>query len=75
MSRALSAEVRRAIKRLRKMGLRVHVEYDRDLKDLREYALIFIDINSLCDLVARKIDYPLKRVYIEENWMVVKVWK
>jgi len=66
--------VERAKKEFAKMGLRVHILTDYDPKTFEHYALIFIDINSMKNVILKKIRHPLKKAYIEENWLVVKVW-
>lgn len=75
MSKDITREVEKSLKRLRRMGLRVHVEYDRDMKEMMEYAFIFIELDSLLRYIARRIEYPNKKVYVEEGWVVIKLWR
>lgn len=54
---------------MRAMGLKVHVEGGEN------EAYIFVDMNSIADLVSRQIQIPNKKVYLMEGYMVIKVWR
>jgi len=75
MSSGITKEVERTLNELRKMGLKVHIEYDRDMKEMMEYAFIFIELDSLLKYISRRIRYPLKKIYVESGWVVIKLWK
>jgi hypothetical protein len=38
-------------------------------------AYLFIDLNSVLKLIEKNITYPNKRVYFEEEQIVIEVWK
>ena len=62
--------VAKSLRRLKAMGLRVHVLAEGDNE-----AYIFVDINSLVKLISKEITYPNKKVYIEDNFIVINVWR
>ena len=62
--------VAKSLRRLKAMGLRVHV-----LTEGNNEAYIFVDINSLVKLISKEITYPNKKVYVEDNFIVINVWR
>jgi len=62
--------VAKSLRRLKAMGLRVHV-----LPDGEHEAYIFVDINSLVKIIDKQITYPNKKVYVEDNFIVINVWR
>jgi len=62
--------VAKSLRRLKAMGLKVHVLPEGDNE-----AYIFVDINSLVKLISKEITYPNKKVYIEDNFIVINVWR
>lgn len=63
-------QVEKAINRLRAMGLKASI-YQEDEKN----AYIFIELNSILKLIDKQIKYPCHRTYLEDNYVVIKVWK
>jgi len=70
MQIAYHPQVEKALERLRAMGLRVHVMPEGD-----NMAFIFIDFNSVLALIERQIKFPNRKVYFEEPFIVIKVWR
>jgi len=70
MSIAVHAEVEKALRRLRNMGLRVSLTPVSD-----DVALIFITLQSVLNLIRKQIKYPNVEVRYEEPFIVIKVWK
>jgi len=62
--------VEKSLNRLRAMGLKVHIESPSN-----DEAYIVIDIKSVLDLIYRKITFPNKEVFMEGNYMVVRIWR
>lgn len=52
------------------MGLKVYIDAPNNNE-----AYIVIDINSVLKLIENKITFPNKRVYLEKNYMIVKIWR
>ena len=70
MTIAVHAEVEKALRRLRNMGLKV------SLTPVGENtALIFITLQSVLNLIKKQIKYPNVEVRYEEPFIVIKVWK
>ena len=63
-------QVEKAIRRLRNMGLKVNVLQGGD----RE-VYIFVDLNSVAKLIEKQIMFPNKKVTIEDNYIVIFMWK
>ena len=63
-------QVEKAIRRLKNMGLRVQVLQGGD----RE-VYIFIDLDSIAKLIEKQIMFPNRKVSIEDNYIVVYLWK
>jgi hypothetical protein len=64
------AVVQASLRRLKSMGLKVHVFEESPYR-----AYLFIDLNSVLKLIEKNITYPNKRVYFEEGQIVIEVWK
>jgi hypothetical protein len=65
-----NASVEKALANLRAMGLQVDC-----LPENEDEVMIFINLESLCKLVSRRIPYPQKKVYVELPFMVVHLWR
>jgi hypothetical protein len=63
----LSAQLRRAIQELEKMGVRVHVEGMGDI------GFVFIDVKSIGEAVIRRVHMGCKQVIVEGNYLIIKV--
>ena len=63
-------QVEKAIRRLKNMGLKVNV-----LEGGSKEVYIFIDLNSVAKLIEKQIMFPNKKVTIEDNYIVVYLWK
>jgi len=63
-------QVEKALRRLKNMGLKVRVYQAGD----RE-VYIFIDLNSICQLIDRQIKFPNRKVAIEGDYIVVYLWR
>jgi len=64
------ARVQKALGELREMGLRVHL-----VPDTPKDGFIMIELNSIAEILQKKIKYPRKRVSIEEGYLVIYVWR
>jgi ABC-type lipoprotein release transport system permease subunit len=62
--------VQKSIRRLRAMGLKVHI-----LPKDSDEAYIFISLESLADLIEKQITYQNKEVKIENPYLVIRVWR
>lgn len=62
--------VEKSLDRLKAMGLKVYIDAPNNNE-----AYIVIDINSVLKLIENKITFPNKRVYLEKNYMIVKIWR
>jgi hypothetical protein len=67
---AKNSQVEKALDRLRAMGLKVDVLPEGD-----NLALIFIQLNSVLNLISKQMKYPNKKVYFEHPFIVIKVWR
>jgi hypothetical protein len=67
---AKHAQVEKALERLRAMGLKVEVLPEGD-----NMAFIFIQLDSVLNLISRQMKYPNKNVYFEKPFIVIKVWR
>jgi hypothetical protein len=63
----LSAQLRRAIQELEKMGVRVHVE------GMGDTGFIFIDVKSIGEAVIRRVHAGCKQVLVEGNYLIIRV--
>jgi len=63
----LSAQLRRAIQELEKMGVRVHVEGMGDI------GFVFIDVKSIGEAVIKRVHMGCKQVIVEGNYLIIKV--
>jgi hypothetical protein len=63
----LSTQLRRAIQELEKMGVRVHVE------TVSETGFVFIDVKSIGEAVVRRVHVGCKQVFVEGNYLIIKV--
>jgi len=70
MSLQYNSKVEKALFNLRSMGLKVHLQPEGT-----EQVYIFITLESLMNLIKRRIPYPQKRVYIEEPFLVIYLWR
>ena len=76
MSVLKDVRVEKGIRRLRAMGLKVHLH----LKNENE-GYIFIDVDSVIQYIIRQIDkslkYPKRRIYYDKdlNVVAIHVWK
>jgi hypothetical protein len=67
---ARNAQVEKALDRLRAMGLKVDVLPEGD-----NLAFIFIQLDSVLNLISRQMKYPNKKVYFENPFIIIKVWR
>jgi hypothetical protein len=67
---AKHSQVEKALDRLRAMGLKVEVLPEGD-----NVAFIFIQLDSVLNLISRQMKYPNKKVYFEKPFIVIKVWR
>ena len=67
---AKHSQVEKALERLRAMGLKVEVLPDGD-----NVAFIFIQLDSVLNLISRQMKYPNKKVYFEKPFIIIKVWR
>ena len=63
----LNAQLRRAIQELEKMGVRVHIE------GWGETGFIFIDVKSIGEAVIKRVHAGCKQVFVEGNYLIIKV--
>ena len=63
----LDKRVEKSIDRLKAMGLKCHIEVVG-----KDEAYIVIDMDSLMNMIYRKITYPNKKIYIEGKYMIIK---
>jgi hypothetical protein len=63
----LNAQLRKAIHELEKMGVRVHVEGMGDI------GFVFIDVKSIGEAVINRVRMGCKQVFIEGNYLIIKV--
>ena len=63
-------QVEKAIRRLKNMGLKVQV-----LEGGNREVYIFIDLNSVAKLIEKQIIFSNRKVTIEDNYIVVYLWK
>jgi ABC-type lipoprotein release transport system permease subunit len=62
--------VQKSIRRLRAMGLKVHI-----LPKDSDEAYIFISLESLADLIEKQITFQNREVKIENPYLVIRVWR
>ena len=62
--------IEKSIRRLRAMGLNVNI-----LPEGRNEAFIFITLDSILKLIGSKIKWVNKKLYIEDNFLVIRVWR
>jgi hypothetical protein len=67
---AKHSQVEKALERLRAMGLKVEVLPEGD-----NMAFIFIQLDSVLNLISRQMKYPNKKVYFENPFIIIKVWR
>jgi len=67
---ANNPSVEKSIRRLRQMGLKVHVLPEGDNE-----AFIFVTLDSIVKLIDSKITYRNKKTYIEDNFLVINIWR
>jgi hypothetical protein len=67
---ARNSQVEKALDRLRAMGLKVDVLPEGD-----DVAFIFIQLDSVLNLISKQMKYPNKKVYFEKPFIVIKVWR
>jgi hypothetical protein len=67
---ARNSQVEKALDRLRAMGLKVDVLPEGD-----NLAFIFIQLDSVLNLISRQMKYPNKKVYFENPFIIIKVWR
>jgi hypothetical protein len=67
LSSPLSAQLRKAIQELEKMGVRVHIE------TMGETGFVFIDVKSIGEAVIRRVHVGCKQVFVEGNYLIIKV--
>jgi hypothetical protein len=67
---AKNSQVEKALDRLRAMGLKVDVLPEGD-----DVAFIFIQLDSVLNLISKQMKYPNKKVYFEKPFIVIKVWR
>jgi hypothetical protein len=70
MQIAKHAQVEKALERLRAMGLKVEVLPEGD-----NMAFIFIQLDSVLNLISRQMKYPNKKIYFEKPFIIIKVWR
>ena len=70
MSIKLDNRVQKSLRRLQAMGLKAHIEVEG-----KDRGYIFIDLNSLLNMIYRKITYPNRKVYFEYPFIVVEIWR
>jgi hypothetical protein len=70
MQIARNSQVEKALDRLKAMGLKVDVLPEGD-----NLAFIFIQLDSVLNLISRQMKYPNKKVYFENPFIVIKVWR
>jgi hypothetical protein len=70
MQMANNAQVEKALDRLKAMGLKVDVLPEGD-----DLAFIFIQLDSVLNLISRQMKYANKKVYFENPFIVIKVWR
>jgi len=63
-------QVEKALARLRAMGLEVAV-----LSESENTGFIFVSLPSVIRLIERQIKYPLKKVYFQDPYIVIRVWR
>lgn len=63
-------QVEKALNRMRAMGLSVNIYSEDD-----NTAYIFITLDSVIKLINKQIKYPNTKTYIEDNYIVIKVWR
>jgi len=64
------AQIEKALNRLRAMGLKVEL-----LADGENRAFIFITLESILKLIERQIKYPNRKLYYENPFIVIEVWR
>jgi len=70
MQLAYDTRIEKALNRLRSMGLKVEI-----LADGENRALIFITLESILKLIERQIKYPNRKLYYENPFIVIEVWR
>jgi len=70
MKLANDSRVEKALRRLRQMGLQVSILPEGDNE-----AFIFITLKSVLNLISKQMTYPNKKVYYEEPFIVIDVWR
>jgi hypothetical protein len=70
MQIARNSQVEKALDRLKAMGLKVDVLPEGD-----NLAFIFIQLDSVLNLISRQMKYPNKKVYFENPFIIIKVWR
>jgi hypothetical protein len=63
----LSTQLKKAIQELEKMGVRVHVEGWGDT------GFVFIDVKSIGEAVINRVRVGCKQVFVEGNYLIIKV--
>lgn len=70
MQMAKHAQVEKALRRLRQMGLSVNILPEGDNE-----AYIFITLDSILKLIEKQMTYPNRKVYYEKPFMIIQVWR
>ncbi|MEM2446859.1 MAG: hypothetical protein QW734_09395 [Candidatus Bathyarchaeia archaeon] len=70
MSVRIEKRVEKSIARLKAMGLKVHI-----MEENPNSALIFVSIPSIVRYVEKQITYPNKSVYVEGDYLIIRVWR
>lgn len=65
-----NSQVEKSLANLRAMGLTVNV-----IADHPDEVNIFITLDSIMKLIERRINFPQKEVYMEQPFMVVRLWR
>jgi len=65
-----NTSVEKAIDNLRAMGLRVNL-----LPESEDEVYLFIELQSLLNIISRRIPYPQKKVTVEKGFVVVYLWR
>ncbi len=62
--------VQKSLRRLKAMGLNVRVYSDNPNE-----VYLFIDLESVTKLIDKHITYPARKVYMEDKYIVVYLWR
>lgn len=65
-----NTSVEKSLANLRAMGLRVQLMPETD-----DEVYLFIDLDSLLNIIARRVPYPQKKIYYEKPFIVVYLWR